>query len=896
MNPKNILTLLIFVILIGIPAIIAPIAGIYGDLLWFESMGYESVFLRMFFTTLVMGLLAGAGFFILSNLSIKIAKRSVLSKSERKKTRRRDFFFYIITGLFSLIIGSVFANWSLYLKYANATPFSNADPVFSMNIGFYAFDLPFLMLVFGFLVSTVFITSILTAISYVVYFKPKEPEEEEAVQGLSFRQILDWDGIKKKMMSHMSILIGIFFFLIGIGFIFAQYGLLFSGGTFFGAGYTDLNVNLLILQVLSLISLIVGGLFMLNLKVRKWKFPIETLKIFAIVLIIGVAASGVVQAFIVAPDEFNLEKPYIERNIQYTRDAYNLNEIDEEIFDVQYNLTSRDIENSEGIINNIRLWDWRPLRQTYDQLQLFRTYYDFADVDIDRYYIGEDYNQVMVSAREMNIQDLPGNARTWVNEHLVYTHGYGVVMNPVERVTEEGLPEFYIKDIPPQSDYFDLENPRIYFGEMTNNFVITDTTTDELDYPSGEQNIYTTYEGEGGVRLSPTSRLIYAIKFGSIEMFVSGSIKPESKLLMYRNIHERVRKIAPFLLYESDPYVVISDNQLYWIMDAYTTTNMYPYSEPIYLRSLRSEFNYIRNSVKVVIDTYDGTVDYYVIDNSDPVIQTYMKIFPGLFKDFSEMPADLQAHIRYPESLFSIQAQLYSTYHMRDPRVFYNKEDVWVIPDEIYHRSRTEMTPYYMILQLPGSDREEFMLMIPFTPREKENMIGWMAAKSDPPNYGQLIVYQFSKQELIFGPMQIEARIDQDTEISQRFTLWDQAGSAVIRGNTLVIPIRDSIMYVVPVYLEATEKGTLPQLKRVIVVYENKVSMQPTLEEALSDIFGQITTKPGEPAPVPGDTSDEILAQVKELYDKAQSALTSGNLALYAEYIEQIGDLLENVI
>ena len=896
MNPKNILTLLIFVILIGIPAIIAPIAGIYGDLLWFESMGYESVFLRMFFTTLGMGLLAGAGFFILSNLSIKIAKRSVLSKSERKKTRRRDFFFYIITGLFSLIIGSVFANWSLYLKYANATPFSNADPVFSMNIGFYAFDLPFLMLVFGFLVSTVFITSILTAISYVVYFKPKEPEEEEAVQGLSFRQILDWDGIKKKMMSHMSILIGIFFFLIGIGFIFAQYGLLFSGGTFFGAGYTDLNVNLLILQVLSLISLIVGGLFMLNLKVRKWKFPIETLKIFAIVLIIGVAASGVVQAFIVAPDEFNLEKPYIERNIQYTRDAYNLNEIDEEIFDVQYNLTSRDIENSEGIINNIRLWDWRPLRQTYDQLQLFRTYYDFADVDIDRYYIGEDYNQVMVSAREMNIQDLPGNARTWVNEHLVYTHGYGVVMNPVERVTEEGLPEFYIKDIPPQSDYFDLENPRIYFGEMTNNFVITDTTTDELDYPSGEQNIYTTYEGEGGVRLSPTSRLIYAIKFGSIEMFVSGSIKPESKLLMYRNIHERVRKIAPFLLYESDPYVVISDNQLYWIMDAYTTTNMYPYSEPIYLRSLRSEFNYIRNSVKVVIDTYDGTVDYYVIDNSDPVIQTYMKIFPGLFKDFSEMPADLQAHIRYPESLFSIQAQLYSTYHMRDPRVFYNKEDVWVIPDEIYHRSRTEMTPYYMILQLPGSDREEFMLMIPFTPREKENMIGWMAAKSDPPNYGQLIVYQFSKQELIFGPMQIEARIDQDTEISQRFTLWDQAGSAVIRGNTLVIPIRDSIMYVVPVYLEATEKGTLPQLKRVIVVYENKVSMQPTLEEALSDIFGQITTKPGEPAPVPGDTSDEILAQVKELYDKAQSALTSGNLALYAEYIEQIGDLLENVI
>jgi len=904
MRAKNIIITPIILLFIIIPII----AGIYGDLFWFSSMGYESVFLKIFFTSIWMGAIAALTFFAISNISIKLAKRVMMSKAERKKSHSRDFAFYAVTGIVSLIIGSIFSNWSVFLKYANSTAFGNSDPVFGANIGFYAFDLPFLTMIYSFFFVTVIATSILTFISYLVYLKSKPPKEGEETEGeetegeplenmvMSFRYSMDWPALKKKMISHMSVMLGLFFFLLAIGFVFAQYGILFSGGTVYGAGYTDLNVNLLVIQVLSLLSFVVGVLFMINLKIRKWKFPIETLKIFAGVFVIGLVASGIVQGFIVEPNEFNLEKPYIERNIEYTRKAYGLNSINEEMFDVKYNLTSEDIENSEGIINNIRLWDWRPLRQTYDQLQLFRTYYDFNDVDIDRYDVNGKYTQVMVSAREMNINDLPSNARTWVNEHLVYTHGYGIVMNPVEKVSEEGLPEFYIKDIPPQSDFFDLENPRIYFGEMTNNFVITGTTTDELDYPSGEENIYRTYDGTGGLELSSINRLIYALKFGSIELLVSGSIKPESKLLMYRNIHERIKKIAPFLSYEPDPYIVLSNGQLYWIIDAYTTTDMYPYSEPVYQYGLRRSFNYIRNSVKVVVDVYNGDVNYFVIDNNDPVIQTYRKIFPELFKDFSEMSADLQKHIRYPESLFSIQAELYSTYHMNDPRVFYNKEDIWVIPDEIYHRSRTEMTPYYMILEFPDSDKEEFIMMIPFTPREKENMIGWMAAKSDAPNYGQLIVYQFSKQELIFGPMQIEARIDQDTEISQRFTLWDQGGSAVIRGNTLVIPIKDSIMYVVPVYLEATEKGTLPQLKRVIVVYENKVSMQLTLEDALNDIFGGIKPTTPTPGPTPGETPDEVLAQVKDLYDKAQDALTSGNLALYAQYIEQMGELLEEFV
>ncbi|MFH1294959.1 MAG: UPF0182 family protein, partial [Candidatus Aenigmatarchaeota archaeon] len=475
--------------------------------------------------------------------------------------------------------------------------------------------------------------------------------------------------------------------------------------------------------------------------------------------------------------------------------------------------------------------------------------------------------------------------QTWVNKALVYTHGYGTVMIPVDRASN-GLPEFFIKDIPPQSVAgLPVERPEIYFGEKSSEYALVNTDTKEFDYPSGDQNIFSTYQGNAGVNLDPFNKLVYAVKFKSFEIFLSNSLTSDSRILLNRNIIERASKIAPFLYFDQDPYIVLDGGRLYWLMDAYTLTDAYPYSEMYATRN--GGFNYMRNSVKVVVDAYNGDVTYYVMED-EPIISTYRKIFPEIFKDFNDMPDGLKAHIRYPEDMFTVQASIYSTYHMKDPQVFYNREDVWVTPDEIYRDGRRPMLPYYIIMKLPGEEKEEFVMIMPFTPKGKENMIAWVAAKSDVPNYGEMVVYSFSKQTLAYGPMQIEARIDQDTDISQSLTLWDQSGSSVIRGNTLVIPIKNSIMYIEPLYLEANEKGTLPELKRIIVAYGDRLTMKETLNEAIEEIFGTTVAEPGAPA----KTSEQTLAELETIYRKAQDALRQGDLTRYAEYMDEVGRLL----
>ena len=883
-----------FVILVFIMSISA-VLNIFGDLFWFSGLGYENVFLRVLFTNINLGFMFGLAFLIFAIINVKLAKRFSLSKKEIKGGKVIDYLLVLLTLVFSFVIAFAFSKWEVVLKYLNSTPFGAADPVFGMDMGFYVFSLPFYTYIFGFFLVTLILTIILAFGTHLLYSNSIVRVETEDEIETSFDMgsyTVKWDFLKDKAKSHISFLMGILFFIISYGIYLARYGLVFSeSGMVFGAGYTDLNVVLPLMNILIAIAAIVGVLFIINAKVNKWKLGFYGVGLFVGIGVIGLLAFGITQALIVNPDEFNMEKPYIERNIQNTLDAYNLDGIEERMFPISYDLTMEDIEKNKETIGNIRLWDWRPLIQTYDQLQLFRTYYQFNDVDIDRYDIDNEYKQVMVSAREMDISSLPENAQTWVNSHLVYTHGYGVVMNPVDRVSQEGLPEFYVKDIPPASDYFNIERPEIYYGEGFANYVVVKTTTEELDYPSGEQNIYTSYEGTGGIDISDSfKRLVYAAKFSSIELLVSGSIKTGSRVLLYRDISSRVRKIADFLMYDSDPYVVVSDGRLYWIIDAYTTTDTYPYSEPIYHSKYNKVFNYIRNSVKVVIDAYSGDVRFYVIDKEDPVIQTYRNIFPDLFTDFEEMSADLKKHVRYPEDLFRIQAELYSVYHMKNPRVFYNKEDTWVVPNEIYRERRQEMQPYYIITKLSEDEKEEFILMLPFIPKGKENLIAWMAARCDFPNYGKVTVFQFSKQVLTYGPMQIEARIDQDTEISQKITLWSQAGSSVIRGNTLVIPIENSIIYIEPLYLEATEKGTLPQLKRVIVAYGNEISMKETLQEAIEEIFGgvmPVTPITEEKLP------EDILNQIASLYTNAQNALKTGDLAGYAQYVDQIGQILE---
>jgi len=901
MRLKGAIAVIIILLLIAVPIALS----LFGDWVWFLSMGYEAVFLRILLTSVSLGIGAFVVFFAVSYAGIWLAKRAALGKGKRKTHTSKTNALIAIAAIAGFVLAVAMANqWEAVLKYLNYSAFASSDPVFGMNTGFYAFTLPFYSLVVNFLLATFIMSAILAAVSYAAHslglkMGTIESEGGDWTRGpftgrRHRRMSMSLSGSWQRFVPLISILLFLIFAVIAANIWLAQYGLLFSsGGAVYGAGYTDVNVTLSLLQILSVVSLVIGVLFLANIRIKKSRFIREGILAFVIIAALGFVISGAVQVLIVGPNEFNLEKPYIERNIQGTLAAYGMDAAEENTFSVGYDLTSADIARNNASIGNIRLWDWRPLQQTYHQLQLFRTYYEFNDIDIDRYALDGAYKQVMVSAREMNTDELPAQAQTWVNRHLVYTHGYGVVMNPVDRVSSDGLPVFYIKDIPPTSQYLNIDQPQIYYGEKVDDYVITGTSTDELDYPSGDENIYTPYAGTGGVMLSDViRRLAYAVKFRSLELLVSGSIKPDSRLLMYRNIMNRVSAIAPFLSYDPDPYIVVSDGRLYWIMDAYTTTDMYPYSEPVRAVELgKKSFNYMRNSVKVVVDAYNGDVYLYVIDPADPLIQTYQKMFPAMFLDFAQMPDDLKAHIRYPEGLFSVQAYIYSTYHMKDPRVFYNKEDVWVIPDEIYSSSRQQMIPYYIIMKLPGSDKEEFILMIPFTPKGKENLIGWMAARADVPNYGKVIVYQFSKQELTYGPMQVEARVDQDTEISQLITLWSQSGSDVLRGNTLVIPIENSILYIEPLYLEATERGTLPQLQRVIVAYGNKLTMQKTLTEALNVIFGAAPPSTGPAPPTPAETAGEKLAQIAELYQKAQDALKAGDLSLYQQYINQIGSI-----
>lgn len=875
--------------------------NLYGDWLWFNSLGYPQVFTTVVFGSLSLAALTGFFFLGFSWANLFIARKRSTKKGKKKP---QDGFIFWVAALFALGIGSLFSDWRAWLKFLNPTAFGTSDPVFGLDIGFYVFSVPFYGYLLSYFAITLSLTALLVILSYAINAggvkkKPADTSDME-FSGTEFEipsLTFDLTAIKKKVTPHVSVLLGVLLFAVSFSAILAQWGLLYSeNGAVFGAAFTDLSVTIYVYTLLSIVSLVLGLLFFINAKINRWRLLLEGLVVLIAIAFVGFIAAGITQAFIVSPDEFNVESPYIERNIQFTLDAYGLGDVEERMFSVDYDLSLQDLEQNSGTIDNIRLWDWRPLMNTYNQLQEFRTYYSFNDVDIDRYDLDGSRKQVMVSAREMNTGDLPSNARTWVNEHLVYTHGYGLVMNPVDKASPEGFPEFYVQDIPPESLFtsLDMDRPEIYYGEGTWNYIITDTTTNELDYPSGEQNIYTTYEGDSGVSLSdPLSRLAFAVKFGSIELLVSNSITPESRIMFYRDLETRLGKLAPFLVFDADPYVVVSEGRLYWIADAYTTTDMYPYSEPVRTRSTGT-INYIRNPVKVVVDAYSGEVNFYVVEE-EPLIQTYEKIFPGMFRDFSEMPQDLQEHIRYPEGLFSIQSTLYSIYHMKDPRVFYNQEDLWVIPDEIYRGGRQQITPYYVIIQLPEEGREEFVLMIPFNPRDKENMIGWMAARSDQPNYGGKIVYKFSKQELIFGPMQVEARIDQDTDISQMFTLWSQKGSNVIRGNTLVIPVENSILYIEPIYLEATEKGTQPQLKRVIVAFGNKLTMQETLQDALAVIFGTAPSTGAPEVPTPGGTPDEILNQIADLYDRAQEALSENNLGLYQQYVNQIGELVSSL-
>lgn len=886
---KYLLIIIIF-IAIGFFSLI----GIYGDLLWFGSLGYSSVLITILTSRIALGLLAALLVFFIVSINWKLAKK-VLS-SEMEFSGGKSKIAVLIIGFISVMAGIAFSSqWNVLLKFLNATSFGVTDPVFGKDLGFFVFSLPFYKALLGLLIGSLVLSLIITLITYLIYARPIEDIREI---GNVMYNIAD---LKERAKAHLSFISGVLFLMIGFWTWLSRYDILFSTrGAVFGAAYTDVHIILPLITLMSFISVIVGVLFLLEKVIKNLKYPLIGVGVLIVILIGGNLVAGAVQQFQVEPDEYNTEKPYIKRNIDYTLKGFNLDELKEVPFKASYNMSFNELQKHNDTINNIRLWDYRALKDTYSQLQLIRSYYDFSDVDVDRYNIKENgkekYSQVMLSPRELNQNDLSSKAKTWVNEHLVYTHGYGMAMSPVNKISQGGLPELWIKDIPPKADKgLKIERAEIYYGEKTNNYVVVNSQTEEFDYPKGGENVYTNYNGPGGVELSGLSKFAFAVKFGSLKMLISGSVDSESKIMLNRNIKERVRELAPFLEYDSDPYMVNSEGKLYWIVDAYTTTDKYPYSE----QYGPQKTNYARNSVKVVVNAYTGETNFYVIEE-EPLIETYKKIYPDLFEDFSKMPDNLKKHIRYPEDLFKLQTQVYSTYHMEDPRVFYNKEDQWKIPKEVYSGNNIKMEPYYVLMDLPGEDKnQEFIMMTPFTPKGKDNMIGWMGAKSDPADYGEKIVYQFSKQELIYGPSQIEARIDQDTDISQRITLWSQSGSRVIRGNLLVIPIEDSLLYIEPVYLKASGGGSIPQLKRVIVAYGDKLAMRESLGKALQAVFKEEVNKtkpegPGEEEPVQGDLN-ELLDQASQKYNEAQELLKQGDFSGYAEKIEKVGEILDQI-
>ena len=839
------------------------LASYYTDWLWFQSIDLQSVFWRTVRARFFAGLLFGFPAAVLVGANLWIAERfaqrllqtgGTLWKEDEVpiETLRHLRTGYRVVGAAVVLILAAIGSWKwpLLVRYTHSQAFGIVDPIFDRDVGFYVFSLPLYRFGASFLLGGLILSGLLLFLRYL------------ASGGIRFQErieILPWPR------AHFSALGGLFLLVIAWIYRLKIYGLLYSEGSVaFGAGFVDVNVQVWVYWLLVLLFVGAAGLFFVNVRIRGSRLPLlgGALLIGGMV-VLGWVPAALVQKLVVQPSELARETPYIKYNIDATRRAYGLDRIEEQPFAGTENLSWKDIEANPLTIRNVRLWDERPLIQTYQQVQEIRPYYVFSGVDVDRYIVDGVYRQVMLSAREMVTERLPSQARNWVNERLQYTHGYGVALSPVDQVTPEGLPALMVKDIPPISEPgLEIDRPEIYYGEQTHNYVVVKTSTQEFDYPKGEENKFVTYQGMGGVALGGLfNRLAFAVRFKDLNLILSNYITHESRIMFRRQVRDRVSAIAPFLQYDSDPYLVVSEGRLYWVLDAYTTTDMYPYSA----QEGRARINYIRNSVKAVVDSYNGTVHFYRMDPRDPIIAVYAEIFPGLFRPLDEMPEDLRTHLRYPKDMFKFQAMLYRSYHMQDVQLFYNQEDLWEIPNEIYSGQAQMIEPYYIIVKLPREEREEFLLMVPFTPARKDNMIGWLAARCDGVNYGDLLVYRLPKDRLIFGPMQLEARIDQQPEISSQLTLWGQRGSEVIRGNLLVIPIEHSFLCVEPIYLQARQEPeepefqgmegenpldqlrrpprrsvrntAIPELKQVIVALGGRVIMRKSFEEALSGLF-----------------------------------------------------------
>nr|AUN36812.1 rhomboid family integral membrane protein [uncultured bacterium] len=894
--------LIFLVFLLGFAGLffIPTLMGMLVDWWWFQEIGNQVVFTRELVTEVLLFLVVGGLTFAVIYLNLRIAQRGLvpypvvlrftqgaprvdLTQPLRRLSLPGSLFLGLLAGL------AATPAWSLVLRLIYRTPFGIADPVFGRDVGYYVFTLPGLSAALGFLSGLTVISLVLVLPIYAlrgdIVFRPRRLAVEPSA------------GM------HLAGLLAVFFVLLALRLWLVDIpNLLFSTtGPLVGASYTDLHATLpalhvsAVVAVLSALAVLYGGM-----RRELGRYAVLAIGGYLAVAFVGRALfPGVMQKFVVSPTELTRETPYLRYHIAATRQAWGLDSVETRELKGEANLTLADIKANAPTIENVRLWDRDPLLQTFGQLQEIRTYYDFVSVDDDRYQIDGRYRQILLSPRELNARSLP--TRTFINEHLTFTHGMGLTMSPVNQVTTEGLPVLFIKDLPPASTVsLKVSRPQIYYGEITDPYVFVGTRQREFDHPSGEKNVYASYQGKGGVPIGNIfRRAILAAQFGSSKILFSGDITGASRVLYNRTIMERARKALPFLIFDRDPYLVVAgDGTLKWILDAYTATRHYPYAE-----ALRDGTSYMRNSVKLVIDAYDGTLAAYVSAPGDPLIRTWSRIFPGIFVPMERMPADLRAHIRYPDGIYRIQTGLYTTYHMDDPEDFYHREDQWQIPvaDE-----GGGSVPFmrHLVMRLPEEKNAEYIYMVPFTPRGKDNLAAWMVARNDGDEYGRLRVYSLPRQSLVFGPRQIVNRINQDTEISRQISLWDQRGSRVIRGDLLVIPIEEALLYVQPLYLQA-EGGRIPELKRVVVAYQNRVVMRETLDEGLAELFGgavagresrveKTPVSTGAPATV-DSRLPTLFREAKQHYDAAIQAQRELDWARYGDEMRQLGEVLEQL-
>ena len=878
----------------------------YTDWLWFGELGYQFVLATMLrsqgtlFTIVFVGMLV----WLSGNLRMAIAS---LTESRPTYTTREGFHISLpgrrqfstianVAATIVAVLAGLYAagEWNVWMAWRHAVPFGQADPLLGRDAAFYVFTLPFLEFVRSLLQMAIITAAVTCGAVYVL-------------SGSLVSAFPATVTLSPAARRHLSLLASAFLLVLAFGAWLRQAEYLLPAPGTGGAMYTDVHARMPVALLLIAVSVAGAGLALLQaFTKRRWPIPVAV-ALYLVVSLGGGIYGSLLQRMIVKPNEQAREIPYIQNNIEATRKAFALDGVEERQISGEARLTRADIDRNTATLQNVRLWDHQPLLDTFSQLQEIRTYYDFAAIDNDRYTINGVLRQVMLSGREINASSLPN--RTWMNEHLTFTHGYGLTLGPVNQVTSQGLPVLFIRDLPPvTSAGLTVSEPSIYFGELSNDYVIVRTNITEFHYPKEGVEETTRYAGRGGVPIGSLLRkMLFALRFASYDIILSDAITSESRILFNRRISDRVHRLAgDFLEFDRDPYLVLVDGRLYWLYDAYTTSTRFPYST-----RLTDGTNYIRNSVKFVIDAYDGTTTAYLADDKDPIAATYARIFPGLFKPIDQMPAGLRAHVRYPELIFAIQSQVYATYHMTDAATFYKREDQWEIPmiEETVEGSGTTMQPYYTIMRLPGEPEAEFIQMLPFTPRRKDNLAAWLVARSDGEHYGKLSVFEFPKQSQVFGPKQIVGRINQDQTISPLVTLWNQQGSQVIWGTMMVIPIEESLIYVRPLYLRA-QGGRIPELTRVIVAYEDRIVMEPTLEASIARLFGgQVPAAsggvdtartagpatPGAPPPAPSTDTRDLTAEARAHYDRAIAAQRAGDWARYGEEIKLLGEVLERM-